>query len=79
MTTGHVFIATSQDGFIAREDGNIDWLMKQKTDGEDHGYEDFMASVEGLIMGRGSYEKVLTFGDWPYQKAGSGDEPKVDH
>ena len=68
MVTGHVFIAISLDGFIARPDGDLDWLMKQATEGEDHGYEAFMASVDGLIMGRGSYQKVLTFGAWPYDK-----------
>ncbi len=68
MTTGHVFIAVSLDGFIARQDGDIDWLMKQQTAGEDHGYDAFMASVDGLVMGRGSFEKVLSFNDWPYHK-----------
>lgn len=68
MPTGHIFMAMSLDGFIARADGGLDWLMKQKTEGEDHGYDDFMASVDGLIMGRGSFEKVLTFDDWPYDK-----------
>ncbi len=67
MTTGHVFIATSLDGFIARRSGEIDWLMKQPGD-EDHGYDAFMKSVDGLVMGRGSYEKVLTFEAWPYTK-----------
>ena len=68
MTKGHVFIAASLDGYIARLNGDLDWLMKQKTDGEDHGYEAFMASVDGIVMGRRSFEKVLTFDDWPYQK-----------
>ena len=68
MTTGHVYIAVSLDGFIARHDGDIDWLMKQPTEGEDYGYDEFMGSVDGLVMGRGSYEKVLTFGKWPYSK-----------
>ncbi len=68
MTTGHVFIASSIDGYIARPDGDLDWLMKQPTDGEEHGYDEFMNSVDGLIMGRGAYEKVLTFGEWPYIK-----------
>ena len=68
MTTGHVFIATSLDGFIARKDGSIDWLMKQETGEEDHGYDAFIASVDGLVMGRGSFEKVLRFDTWPYQK-----------
>ncbi len=68
LPTGHVFIATSLDGFIARKSGELDWLMKQATKGEDHGYDAFMASVDGLVMGRGSLEKVLTFDDWPYTK-----------
>ncbi len=39
MTTVHVFIATSLDGFIARPDGDVDWLMKYVVEGEDNGYE----------------------------------------
>lgn len=68
MITGHVFIATSLDGFVARKSGELDWLMKQETAGEDHGYDAFMASVDGLVMGRGSFETVLTFEEWPYEK-----------
>jgi dihydrofolate reductase len=68
MTTGHVFIAASLDGYIARKDGRLDWLMKQRTEGEDHGYDAHMASVDGLVMGRGTFETVLTFGEWPYHK-----------
>ncbi len=68
MTTGHVFMAMSLDGYIARADGGLDWLMKQRTDGEDHGYDAFMASVDGLVMGRGSFETVLSFEAWPYEK-----------
>jgi dihydrofolate reductase len=65
-----VFIATSLDGFIAREDGSIDWLMKANSfaePGEDCGYKSFMSTVDALIMGRHSYEKVLTFDPWPYE------------
>ncbi len=68
MTTGHVFVATSLDGFIARKDHALDWLPQEKIEGEDHGYETFISSVDGLIMGRGTFEKILTFGDWPYPK-----------
>lgn len=68
MTTGHVFIATSLDGYVARSSGELDWLMKQKTDGEDLGYDEFIASVDGLIMGRGSYLQVLGFEEWSYSK-----------
>lgn len=68
LPTGHAFMAMSLDGYIARTDGDLDWLMKQKTEGEDHGYDAFMASVDGLVMGRGTFEKVLSFDDWPYHK-----------
>ncbi len=70
-----VFIATSLDGYIARQDGGLDWLDKANAivpAGEDCGYVSFMESVEVLVMGRNSYEKVLSFGQWPY-----GDKPVV--
>ncbi|MBU1212791.1 MAG: dihydrofolate reductase family protein [Alphaproteobacteria bacterium] len=66
--TGHVFIATSLDGYIARDDGDIGWLHSIPTEGEDHGYQDFMARVDGLIMGRETFRKVLEFETWPYSK-----------
>ena len=68
MITGHIFIATSLDGFIARPDGSLDWLSEIDTTGEDHGFNAMMASVDGLVMGRGTFEQVLTFGEWPYTK-----------
>lgn len=68
MTTGHVFIATSLDGYIARIDGDVDWLMNYVVEGEDTGYEAMMESVDGMIMGKGTFQKVLTFGEWPYRK-----------
>ena len=67
-----VFIATTLDGFIARENGDLDWLegshkeVEIDADQEDYGYEAFMESVDVLVMGRNSYEKVLSFGEWPY-------------
>lgn len=63
-----VFIATSLDGYIARENGDIDWLPAAGGEGsdEDYGYQKFMDSVDVLVMGRNSFEKVLTFGKWPY-------------
>jgi dihydrofolate reductase len=68
VLTGHIYMATSLDGFVARNDHSLDWLMKQKTEGEDLGFDDFMASVDGLIMGSGSFKTVLAFESWPYQK-----------
>jgi dihydrofolate reductase len=60
-----VFIATSLDGFIAREDGAIDWLPHDENV-EDHGYTEFFASIDTLVMGRNTYELVRTFPGWPY-------------
>ena len=63
------FIATSLDGFIARPDGSIDWLDDAQgliPEGEDCGYLEFMASVDVIVMGRHTFEKVLTFDPWPY-------------
>lgn len=68
MTTAHVFIATSLDGFIARPDGDIDWLLQRDDPTEDHGYSDFIADKDVIVMGRGSYEKVLTFDTWFYER-----------
>jgi dihydrofolate reductase len=62
-----VFIAASIDGYIARKDGSLDWLHGHgESDGGDHGYADFMASIDTVVMGRTSFEKVLTFDSWPY-------------
>ena len=62
-----VFIATSVDGFIARENGSVDWLPTEESVGsEDYGYQEFMSSVDALVMGRNTYELVLSFGSWPY-------------
>lgn len=66
MTTAHVFIATSLDGFIARQDGDIGWLLQRDDPAEDHGYLAFIADKDMIVMGRGSYETVLAFDTWPY-------------
>ena len=68
--TKSVFIATSLDGFIARENGELDWLDAANAtvpEGEDCGYVDFMDTIDVLVMGRKTYEKVLSFGMWPYE------------
>ena len=61
-----VYIAVSLDGFIARKNGDIDWLPADDESGEDYGYAGFISSVDQLVMGRHTYEKVLTFDAWPY-------------
>ncbi|HUL04316.1 MAG TPA: dihydrofolate reductase family protein [Gemmatimonadales bacterium] len=58
-----VFVGTSVDGYIARLNGALDFLPAEP---EDHGYSAFMASVDTLVIGRGTYETVLGFDSWPY-------------
>jgi dihydrofolate reductase len=59
-----VFIGTSVDGFIARAGGELDFLPEDG--GEPHGYPEFIASVDALVIGRNTFEIVLAFPEWPY-------------
>ena len=59
-----VFVGTSVDGFIARRDGALDFLPPDG--GEPHGYDEFMATVDALVIGRKTFETVLAFPSWPY-------------
>src|SRR5712691_7639796 len=59
-----VFIGTSLDGFIARANGDVDFLPPGG--GEPHGYDEFMATVDALVIGRKTFETVLSFERWPY-------------
>jgi dihydrofolate reductase len=63
-----VFIGTSVDGFIARTNGDLDFLPPGG--GEPHGYAEFMDTVDALVIGRKTFETVLAFDEWPY-----GDKP----
>ncbi|NDJ55386.1 MAG: dihydrofolate reductase [Chloroflexi bacterium] len=68
-----VFIAVSLDGFIARPDGDVSWLESiEPIPGDDAGYAAFFNAIDVLVMGRGTFEKVLTFDPWPY-----GNKPVV--
>jgi dihydrofolate reductase len=61
-----VFIGTSLDGFIARADGSFDFLPAGG--GEPHGYNEFIASVDTIVIGRKTFETVLPMKPWPYGK-----------
>jgi len=61
--TASVFIGTSVDGFIARPNGELDFLPEG---GEPHGYDEFIASVDAIVIGRKTFETVLAFQAWPY-------------
>lgn len=59
-----VFIGASVDGFIARPDGALDFLPADG--GEPHGYDEFFASIDAIVIGRKTYETVKAFPEWPY-------------
>ncbi|GAB5521884.1 MAG: dihydrofolate reductase family protein [Rhodothermales bacterium] len=63
-----VFLGLSLDGFIAREDGSLDWLMAFDRDDTDYGYADFFATIDTVVLGRRTFETVVGFGvdAWPY-------------
>src|SRR6185503_18576260 len=63
-----VYVGTSLDGFIARKDGDIDWLVKYQNKEVHDSYKDFMNRVDAMVIGRGTFEKVITFAEWPYEK-----------
>ena len=59
-----VFVGVSLDGFIARRNGDLDFLPPDG--GEPHGYDEFIATVDAIVMGRNTFETVLALGPWPY-------------
>lgn len=61
-----VYLALSLDGHIARQDGGLDWLEALQQPGEDYGYAAFYGSVDALVLGRGTYDAVLGFPEWPF-------------
>ena len=58
-----LYIATSLDGYIARENGSVDWLPEHA----ESGYDEFYKTVDTVLMGRKTYEQILTFGAYPYE------------
>lgn len=70
MTTrtwrGLIYIGTSVDGMIARRDGTLDWLTSLGAAAGDAGYIEFSAQIDTMLIGRGTYDTILTFGEWPY-------------
>jgi dihydrofolate reductase len=61
-----VYIGQSLDGFIARPDGGLDFLHAIDTSGEDHGYFPFYETVDAIVAGRGTYDVVQAFPEWPW-------------
>lgn len=63
------FIAESLDGYIATEDGSLDWLFKVRGEG-DNGYSEFLETIDTVIMGRKTYDWVMEMekGEYPYEE-----------
>jgi dihydrofolate reductase len=62
-----VFVGVSLDGFLARPNGDLDWLTGEGGgDGAEYGYNEFIADIDAIVMGRKTFEKVLTFDKWYY-------------
>jgi dihydrofolate reductase len=59
-----VFVGASVDGFIARPNGALDFLPPGG--GEPHGYDEFIATVDAIVIGRKTFEIVLAMESWPY-------------
>jgi dihydrofolate reductase len=62
-----VFVGVSLDGFIARPNGDLDWLMGDGGgDSAEYGYDEFIAGIDAIVMGRNTFEKVVMFDKWYY-------------
>jgi dihydrofolate reductase len=68
MAKIQLFIATTIDGFIARENGSLDWLFELPNPSQtDHGYDNFIKGIDTVVMGRKTYDDFMGFGvEWPY-------------
>ncbi|WP_066894428.1 dihydrofolate reductase family protein [Clostridium nigeriense] len=67
-----LYIAVSLDNYIARENGEVDWLMGDGSNPEeDNGYEDFYKNIDVVIMGKSTYDQVMDWGDYPYKNCES--------
>lgn len=64
-----VYVGTSLDGFIARTNGEFDWLSQFANDEAIRAYEELITRIDAIVIGRGTFEKVLTFPSWPYEKS----------
>lgn len=62
-----IYLATSIDGYIARKDGNLDWLDRVGGFDEDYGFQKLLDSIDAVILGRNTYEVAASVLDWPYK------------
>lgn len=63
-----LYIAVSLDNYIARDNDDVDWLVGDGSNPNvDNGYEEFYKNIDTVIMGKSTYDQVLTFGEYPYK------------
>ncbi len=61
------YVASSVDGYIAKDDGDVSWLDELGLSMKESGYEDFYSTVDALVMGSKTYDIICKFGTWPYE------------
>jgi dihydrofolate reductase len=62
-----LYIATSLDGYIAKPNDDLGFLSIVEQEGQDYGYADFIKKVDAVIVGRKTYDKVISMGfDFPH-------------
>lgn len=67
--TNYVYIAVSLDGYIATIDGGIEWLSDiPNPEKSDYGYAEFISGIDAFLIGRKTFEKILAFNQWPYDR-----------
>ncbi len=67
--TNYIFVGVSLDGFIAGKDGDLGWLNEIPNPSKsDYGYAEFIENIDALVMGRNTFEKVLSFGGGAWDK-----------
>ena len=63
-----VYVGTSLDGFIARKNGDFDWLNPFNNKEVYESYNEFIKNIDAMVIGRGTFETVLKFSEWPYNR-----------
>lgn len=63
-----VYVGISLDGFMARKDGDIGWLMQFNNKEVQQSYNEFINQIDAIVIGRGTFETVLDFPSWPYDR-----------
>ena len=80
-----VFCAVSLDGFIARKDGTLDWLMGSDPNASgpppDSGYDTFISSVDYIVLGRRMAHELVenSFGRTLYRPKNAVRRKLSDH